>query len=164
MRTRMNRHAMVVSMVSAIAMAITLAGSIAASSDVPFRGRIEGTVTVTPLTPPMAVVMIEGTGRATQLGRFTVEVPHLVNQATRVAVGSYVFTAANGDTLTAEFTGQATLVAPGVLSVAETGVITGGTGRFSGATGHLSAQRTFHVATGVTTGWFDGVVSSPGAS
>jgi hypothetical protein len=148
--------------VAVIAILFSLAGPVAASDQVPFHGRLDGTVTVTPLTPPMAAVLISGTGHATHLGRFTVEVPHLVNQATRMAAGSYVFTAANGDTLTADFSGQATLVAPGVLSVAETGIITGGTGRFAGATGQFSAQRTFFIATGVTTGTFTGTVSSPG--
>ena len=61
-------------------------------------------------------------------------------------------------------TGQATLVAPGVLSIAETGVITGGTGRFAGATGSFTGDRKFFIATGVTTGSFTGTVSSPGSS
>jgi hypothetical protein len=146
------------------ALALSLAGPVAAGGQVPFRGSLDGTVTVTPLVPPLASVRIEGTGVATQLGSFTVEIPHLVNQATRVAVGSYLFTAANGNTLTADFTGQATLVAPGVLSIAETGVITGGTGRFAGATGRFTGDRTFFVATGLTTGTFTGTVSSPGSS
>jgi hypothetical protein len=79
-----------------------------------------------------------------------------------VGEGSYIFTAANGDTLTADFSGLATLVAPGVLTTHETAVITGGTGRFAGATGSFSADRTFYVATGVTVGSFEGTVSSPG--
>jgi hypothetical protein len=148
--------------VIAIGLLLSLAAPVAANDQVPLRGSLGGTVTVTPLDPPIASVVIEGTGNATQLGRFTVEIPHLVNQATRIAVGTYVFTAANGDTLTADFSGQATLVSPGVLSVAETGVITGGTGRFEGATGSFTAERMFFVATGTTTGWFEGTVSSPG--
>ena len=77
--------------------------------------------------PPIASVLIEATGNATKLGRFTLEVPHVVNQAVRVGAGSYIFTAANGDTLTASFTGVGTLIAPGVLSTTETATITGGT-------------------------------------
>jgi hypothetical protein len=75
-----------------------------------------------------------------------------------------VFTAANGDRLTAEASGQATLLSPGVLSVAETGVVTGGTGRFAGATGSFAIERTFFLATGVTTGTFEGTISSPDES
>ena len=150
--------------VSAIAFVVawSLAGSAAAGDQVPFRGTIEGTVTVTPLVPPQASVVIRGTGNATHLGRYTVEVPHLVNQMNRTGSGSYLFTAANGDTLTAEFTGVATLLAPGVLSTTETGIITGGTGRFAGATGSFVAERTFFVSTGVTSGSFEGTISSLG--
>jgi hypothetical protein len=108
-------------------------------------------------------VVIEATGNASQLGQFTLEVPHVVNQATRMGAGTYVFTAANGDTVIAEFTGQATLVSPGVLTTHETGTITGGTGRFAGATGSFTADRTFYAADGVTTGSFEGTISSPGA-
>ena len=142
--------------------ATNLAGGVAAGKEVPFKGRLEGVVTITPLTPPSASVLIEGTGTATHLGRFTVEVPHLVNQAARTGAGTYEFTAANGDTLTADFTGEATLTSPGVLSIAETATITGGTGRFAGATGSFSSQRLFHTATLTTTGSFEGTISSPG--
>jgi hypothetical protein len=147
----------------AAALVLCLAGPVSAGDQVPFRGTLAGTVSVTPLTPPMASVEIDGAGRSTQLGRFTLEVPHLVNQATRIATGTYVFTAANGDTLTAAFSGQATLVAPGVLTVSETATITGGTGRFDGATGTFTTERTFTVATGQTTGTFDGWISTPGS-
>ncbi len=83
---------------------------------------------------------------------------------TRTATGSYEFTAANGDTLTADFTGQASLATPGVLSIVETATITGGTGRFAGATGSFTGERLFDTATLMTTGSFEGTLSSPGAS
>lgn len=151
-----------VSLIAVLALAFISAGPAAAGDQVPFRGRLAGTVTVTPLNPPVASVLIEATGNATLLGRYTLEVPHLVNQATRTATGAYVFTAANGDTLTADFAGQATLVSPGVLRTVETATITGGTGRFAGATGSFTAERTFHVASGETIGSFEGWISPPG--
>ena len=149
-------------LIAALALAMALVAPVAAADTVPFKGSLSGSVTVTPLTPPLASVVIDGGGFATQLGRFTLEVPHVVNQATRIATGTYIFTAANGDTLTADFSGQATLVAPGVLTVAETATITGGTGRFAGATGSFSTERTFLVATGQTSGTFEGWISTPG--
>jgi hypothetical protein len=148
--------------VIAFVLVLGLAGPAAAGGQVPFKGSLEGTVTVTPLDPPIAFVVIEATGSASHLGAFTLEFAHLVNQATRTAAGTYVITAANGDTVTADATGQATLVAPGVLTVAETATITGGTGRFAGASGSFTVERTFFVATGVTTGSFTGTISSPG--
>jgi hypothetical protein len=116
------------------------------------------------LIRPLASVFIEGTGNATQLGRFTVQIPHIVNQTARTGSGSYEFIAANGDTLTADFTGQATLASPGVLSIVETATITSGTGRFAGVTGSFTSQRLFDTATLTTTGSFEGTISSPGAS
>jgi hypothetical protein len=153
---------LLLSAVTLVAMVLTVAGPVAASDEVSFRGQLAGTVTVTPLDPPLASVLIEAGGTASQLGSFTLEVPHLVNQATRTGVGSYEFTAANGDTLTADFTGQATLVSPGVLTTHETAVITGGTGRFAGASGSFIADRTFYLATGQTIGSFEGTISRPG--
>jgi hypothetical protein len=146
----------------AVALLFSLAGPVSAGDQVPFKGSLSGTASVTPLDPPFASVVIVGTGNATQLGHFTVEIPHFVNQATRIGSGSYMFTAANGDILTADFTGQASLLAPGVLSVAETATITGGTGRFAGATGSFATERTFFLATGATTGSFEGTISSVG--
>jgi len=141
----------------------TGAGVLSNNQEVPFKGRLEGTATITPGTPPFLSVSIEGTGNATHLGRFTVEIPHVVNTTNRTSTGTYEFTAANGDTLTAGFTGQATLTAPGVLSIVETATITGGTGRFADATGSFSVERVFNQVTGLTTGSFEGAISSPGA-
>jgi hypothetical protein len=146
----------------AAVLVLTLAGPVTAGDHVTFKGRLEGTVTVTPLSPPLASVFIEATGNGSQLGTFTLEIPHLVNQALRTGTGTYEFTAANGDTLTAEFGGQATVVSPGVIATHETAVITGGTGRFAGATGTFVADRTFFVTTGWTVGSFEGTISSPG--
>ena len=142
---------------------LTGAGVLFNDREVPFKGRLEGTATITPGTPPFVSVLIEGTGNATHLGRFTVEIPHLVNPMNRTSIGTYEFTAANGDTLTAGFTGQATLTAPGVLSVVETATITAGTGRFAGATGSFTVERLFNQVTGLTTGSFEGTIPSPGA-
>ena len=140
----------------------TGAGVLSSAQEVPFKGRLEGTATITPGSPFLSV-SIEGTGNATHLGRFTVEIPHVVNAMNRTSAGTYEFTAANGDTLTAGFTGQATLTAPGVLSVVETATITGGTGRFADATGSFTVERVFNQVTGVTTGSFEGTIPSPGA-
>ena len=149
------------SLLTLVLLAVAPVSPVAAADEVPFRGRLDGTVTVTPLSPPIVSVLIEASGNATLLGRFTLEIPHQVNQAIRVATGTYEFTAANGDTLTADFTGLATPVAPGVLTTHEEATITGGTGRFAGATGSFIADRTFYVATGMTVGSFQGTISPP---
>src|SRR5207249_8606528 len=96
----------------------------------------------------------------THLGQFTLAIPHIVNAAHGTAIGSYEFTAANGDTLFADFTGEATPTAtPGVLYIEETATITGGTGRFAGATGSFTVERLFDTVTGTTIGSFEGTIS-----
>jgi hypothetical protein len=158
----MNRLKSTASLALAVVAVLGLAGPAAAGEQVPFLGRLEGDVTRTP-APPLVRVDIEATGTATQLGHFTLDVPHLMDPTTRTGVGSYQFTAANGDTLYAEFTGQATPTAiPGVLYVEETATITGGTGRFAGATGSFTTERWFDTATGETFGYFEGTISPPG--
>ena len=134
-------------------------GQSSASHEVPFKGRFEGTQTLTPQQPPFGLVNGSATGNATHLGRFTVAFPHTVNFATRTGVGTYTFEAADGDSLTADFTGLAQ--GGPVVSIEEHGAITGGTGRFAGATGRFVVQRSFDPSTGVTEGSFEGTISRP---
>jgi hypothetical protein len=142
------------------ALLLCLAGPVSAGDQVPFKGTLAGTASITPLTPPMVAVRIEATGTATYLGRFTLEAPHVVNQATLTAVGTYLITAANGDTITANLAGTATMVdPPNVVAITETATVTGGTGRFAGATGTIQVERVFNRATGVTTGTLQGWIS-----
>ena len=159
----MKRHISVASLALAVVVILGLIGPVAAGEQVPFKGSFEGDVTVTPLTPPYVSVLVEATGNATHLGLFTLDIPHVVNRANGTAVGSYEFTAANGDKVYAEFTGLATPTArPGVLYIEETATITGGTGRFAGSTGSFTATRLKSLATGATAASFAGTISGPG--
>ena len=134
-------------------------GSTTAQADrgAPFKGTLDGTVTLTPLEPPLASVFIAATGNATHLGRFQVEIPHLVSFATATGEGTYTFSAANGDLLRAHFTGVADTSTP-IFIIVEHATITGGTGRFSGATGSFTVQRSYDVAAGTTTGSIEGTI------
>jgi hypothetical protein len=125
---------------------------------VPFTGTLDGTVTTTPLQPPLANVLIAATGNATHLGRFTVEIPHLVNFETATGEGTYTFTAANGDLLTAHFTGTADTSTP-IFAIVEHATITGGTGRFEDATGSFTVHRLYDVAAGTTSGTIEGTIA-----
>ena len=71
----------------------------------------------------------------------------------------------NGDTLIADVTGQfgPTAENPRVLLSVETATITGGTGRFAGATGSFTVERLLNLDTFSTTVSFEGTISSPGA-
>jgi hypothetical protein len=138
--------------------------AVAADNEVPFRGRLEGIDFITPIDPQFLSSLMKGTGDGTQLGRFTVVRTATVNLLTSTDIGSIAFTAANGDILIADYTGKASPTAtPGVLSVVETAFISGGTGRFAGATGSFIITRSFDLATNLTAGSFEGTISSPGA-
>jgi hypothetical protein len=80
-----------------------------------------------------------------------------VNLATGAGGGSIVFTAANGDRVTATETGQA-VDDGGVADITETATITGGTGRLAGATGILTIQRRLVLATGISRGRLEGTI------
>jgi len=156
----MKRHSSAASLALAVLAILGLAGPVPAGEHVPFKGRLEGVETHTPLAPPFVMVDVEATGNATQLGQFTLDDASIVDLATRPGIGTYAFTAANGDTLTADVTGQATLI-PGtaIVYIEETATITGGTGRFAGATGTFTVERFFHIAAGTTAGSFEGTIT-----
>lgn len=127
----------------------------------PFRGSFQGTQNVTPLGPERASVEVSAAGVATHLGRFTIALPHIVTFATRTAVGNFTIVAANGDQLTGTFRGQAQVGA--IVSIVEDVTITGGTGRFTGASGGFRIERVFNPAAGTTHGSFSGTISAPHA-
>jgi hypothetical protein len=160
----MKRYSSAASLALAIVVVLGLTGPVAAGEQAPFKGSFEGDVTMTPLDPPFVSVLVDATGNATHLGQFTLAIPHVVNRANSTAIGSYEFVAANGDAVFAEFTGQATPTStPGVLSIVETATITGGTGRFAGATGSFISERLFDTINGTTIGSFEGTISTPGS-
>jgi hypothetical protein len=136
-----------------------LAGPVAAGKHVRFKGSLDAVETHTPLAPPFVMVDVDATGKASHLGKFTLDIEAILNFATHAAVGTYEFTAANGDTLTATFTGQSSPTAtPGIIYIEEIATITGGTGRFAGATGSFVCERYLDAATLVSTGSFDGTI------
>ena len=107
----------------------------------------------------------EATGTATQLGRFTLLYSWTINVITGVGTGgAYDFTAANGDMLFTSATGLGIPTStPGVNFIVETHTITGGTGRFAGATGSFTVHRlidnkTYPLPTSAS---FNGTISWP---
>ena len=116
----------------AVLISVGLAHVAAAGELVPFKGTLEGSFTANFLLPPAINRHLVATGNVTQLGEFTYDFPHSVDRSVMPAtgVGFATFTAANGDEVFAFVAGEATLIAPGVLSLVESGTILGGTGRF----------------------------------
>ena len=127
--------------------------------------RIHGTVEATEagvLQPGTTLIVrrLEGEGTASHLGRFTVVADFTLNVTTFTATGRVTLTAANGDVLTGTSTGRA-VVGGGIAAVTETVTITGGTGRFAGATGTLTIMRRVVQATGVSSGTIEGTITLP---
>jgi hypothetical protein len=158
----------IASIVIAMLLALTLT-SIALAAPVvveregrsPFKGSMQAVEAYT-VDFPTLVVDASGSGKATHLGKFTVSYHDIVNLLALSGSDSLRFVAANGDSLFAEGSGQATPTAtPNVDSIVETFSITGGTGRFAGATGSFTVKRLLNVATGVTSGTFDGIIALP---
>jgi hypothetical protein len=156
----MKRRMFVASLALLVVAIVMLAGSATAGEFVPFKGVLEGTVSRSDPPPPLQVV-ITGGGTATQLGLFSVQIPHTVTPPN--GHGFYYFVAANGDTLSAKFDGISAPADPGFLYIIETATITGGTGRFAGATGGFVCKRLYDISGGTTAGSFEGTISSPGA-
>ena len=127
-------------------------------NEVPFKGSLQA-VETSVVQFPTLFVDASGSGNATHLGRFTVTYEIEVDIPTFHGVGSYHFVAANGDSIFTDVEGQGTEpTVDGVSFIVETHTITGGTGRFDGATGSFTVDRVINVFTGVSSGSFDGTI------
>lgn len=142
-------------------MGTTLAAA-SARKPLPLKGSIEAVETYQ-VNGPSMFVTATGTGEATHLGRYTVSYEVAVDLPTGSGTGlSAQYVAANGDTLFAEGSGQATPTDdPTVFVVVETFTITGGTGRLDGATGNFTEERRVNIETGVTSGTISGTIVLP---
>ena len=143
---------------TALFLTASLASDAAAPRPLPFRGS-QKAIETHEVQFPTLFVDASGSGKATHVGRFTVTYESEVNLLTAAGNGSVHFIAATGDSLFAEGTGQASPTEnPDVASIVETYSITGGTGRFAGATGSFTVVRLVNTVTGVTCGSFDGTI------
>ena len=165
----MKRHSSAASLALFVLAVLGISAPAAAGELVPLRARFEGSFTVTPVNPPSTIfdIRTSATGNASHFGRFTMERLGRIDRSTATLVGTASFTlkAANGDTVYGTGTGQASPTpTPGVLASVETYTITGGTGRFAGATGAFVVQRLTNKITLTDTGTLTGSISSPGAA
>ena len=144
---------------AAMFVTLALAGPAAAKKQVPFHGSIQG-VEIDVVQPP-ATLLVDGsgTGIATHLGRFTATYEVTVDLSDGSGIGSLQFIAANGDSIFTELLGQGTPTeTPGINRIVEINTITGGTGRFAGATGSFIVERLIDLTTGVSFGSFSGTI------
>jgi hypothetical protein len=151
------RHPRFVGLVVAVAVSLASIAVSAVAAETPFKGTVNA-VETGQIVFPIRFLDREGTGTATYLGRYTEHVVMQVNVLTMTSTGTATFTAANGDNLTASVAGQATRTGPTMLSIVEIYTITGGTGRFAGATGNFTLESTVDQVTGVSSGTFSGAI------
>jgi len=114
---------------------------------------------------PTIYVHGSGSGNATQLGKFTVRYEGTVhNDENGVGTAALTahFVAANGDSIDAVASGLGKPTeTPGVNEIIETYTITGGTGRFAGASGSFTVERLITLPTGISSGTFAGQIVLP---
>jgi hypothetical protein len=114
--------------------------NVAIAKDRPFKARLAGNAQLSPTDDPCTMRNDEnGEGQATHLGHFTWKSVELVNFCTvpgGVAVeASFTMTAANGDLLFGTYETVGLVDESGNLDIHGSFEFTGGTGRFSDATG-----------------------------
>ncbi len=123
------------------------------------QGAVEA-LEVYDVKPPTMLVHTTGSGESPVLGQYKVTWEFTVNVDSGLGIGSAHFVAENGDKLDTKSIGQGDQLM-NILNharVTEIHTITGGTGRFAGATGCFSLERIVNTTTGATSGWFHGTI------
>lgn len=122
---------------------VTAPSSVAMKAvDVPFSGVVTGEAVFDFATNPKAcastfTTVTSAKGQASHMGLVTWESQHCLGENSEILDAELVLTAANGDKLSATYTGSCAGIAVigEPVNCAGTLTVTGGTGRFEGATG-----------------------------
>ena len=137
---------------------------------VPFKVTFNATSTAADVPEdrcPVLTVEVHGTGHATHLGRLTGDQSNCaapLGTTFAITDGEFTLTAANGDQIVGTYFGELVPLAPPLFSIDGPFTITGGTGRFTGATGGGDVSGVQNLATGDATISFVGTVSSVGST
>lgn len=132
----------------------------------PFKGRIDGQFIATPTADPTVYLGVaQAVGNGTHVGAFTKLTSDVINIATGRVDGTFTMTVANGDHVAGVYGGFFVFGStPGTFSWELNATITGGSGRFSAATGTFvfvaSGQDviTNGIVRGTYTETFDGTI------
>ena len=150
---------------SAAAMILVIT-SVLATDQVPFRGIVSGSViSIMPIDQCHQRAEAVNSGNATQLGRFSGTAEFVLDVCDLTYVGTYAWTAANGDSISGPFSGSLTPTAiPGLFDNTEIAFITNGTGRFANATGTFNLGGQIDLNSGTfSLPWQDGTISTVGS-
>ena len=139
--------------------------AVRAETAVPFHATWETQISIAPLEPPLFAVSGLGAGKALHLGAMTAQsITEVVNLATGEGAANYRFTAANGDEVLITFVFLAIPTSPTAFSIEGVWQVTGGTGRFEGASGsgtYVGQAEFVGPADAVGTFALDGTISAP---
>lgn len=126
----------------------------------PFKGSCATTFNPAPFPlPPIHRQTDVGTCQLTLLGRTAFYGVQDINFAAGTQSGTRTLTAANGDALYIAHVGTSAPAAPGQVAFTAQLTITGGTGRFAGATGSAQATGLATLATTSASITIDGAIS-----
>ncbi len=138
---------------------------------VPFHGSYSGN-TVARFAPPQVFVTGTGEGHATHLGRFDLAFAETLRLGQVVAgcstpgttgTSTGSLTAANGDTVMFEGSGTGCPTSATTVRAMAFHTVTGGTGRFEGASGYFTLIVAVDRPTSTVVATFDGELSTPGS-
>jgi hypothetical protein len=154
------------SLLLVVGTALVLPTQASAGAQVPLKGSDRGSFTLTAngCGPGVFAVVVDDAGRATHLGAYTYHSNECFNGATGQFSGTFTMTAANGDTISGTYAGSVVSVVGGLGFYEQDNVITGGTGRFAGASGGFHLSGIANLATLQSSQRLSGTVSSPGSA
>ena len=158
--------------VALLALMVGIPQHAAAKGLVPFRATMTETFVVVPCDRNVLCAPITGSGQASHLGKTSEASEVFVDLLSNPAPGCHnetrtvTLTGANGDQITLALTGQdcPTGATTGTTTTAlDSWVVTGGTGRFSGATGSGTNMALIDGPDGTSVTTFRGTLSTPGS-
>ena len=127
----------------------------------PFEGTMQSNETYSTAFYTMFVTA-NGSGKANELDQFTATYQMEANLLDMSVGETITFAGTNGDSLQATAVGQAFEDrTPGMFKVVEIYTITGGTGRFAGASGTFTLNRLLSRDVGIASSSFEGYILLP---
>jgi hypothetical protein len=117
--------------------------------------------TVVSLQPLTMYLVSRVTGISSHMGYYSGIYPHDVNLENGLFSGTFTMTAANGDQLFVNLGGTAVPTSAGDYNIRFVGTITGGNGRFVGASGSVTGAGAASLATLTVHAQFSGALINP---
>lgn len=140
--------------------ALALAGAVGADNGgVPFEASYSGTCTFVSLIGPVITVDCLVSGQGTHVGNSSQDGLVHINVLTGASTATSTVTAANGDEIFTTDTGTSTPLGGDETAVSATEIVTGGTGRFDGASGSFTLAGTVNTVTEAISYTLEGTIS-----